>query len=81
MITPLGKRILIQAHETASNQKIILTNHRPTMFKVVCIGDEVSKVVCGDIVYLDKYSGMELEHESVKYTVIDESNIVAKVIQ
>lgn len=79
MILPLGKRVLIRADEVASSQKIILTNQRPTRFLVMHIGDDVTKVCPGDIVYLDKYAGSDLEYEGEKFMVVEESSIIAKV--
>ena len=81
MLLPIGKRLLIQPDEVASNQKIILTNKRPTRFKITAAGEEVTKVLPGDIVYLDKYAGMEIEYDGQKFMVIEEANILAKVGQ
>jgi co-chaperonin GroES (HSP10) len=78
MLTPVAKRIIIQPVEV-QHGKLLLTNQKPTQFKVVSVGDEVTKVQPGNIVYLEKHYGVEIEHESIKYFVIDESSILAKL--
>jgi co-chaperonin GroES (HSP10) len=79
MLTPVGKRILIQPVEV-KHATLVLTNQKPTQFTVIAIGDEVTKVKAGNIIYLEKHYGVEIEHESDKYFVIDESSILAKVV-
>jgi co-chaperonin GroES (HSP10) len=79
MLTPIGKRLIIQPCEITPNHKIIVTNQKPKSFKVIAIGDEVTKVKPDNIIYLDKYAGTEIEHEDDKFMVIDESSILAKV--
>ena len=78
MLTPVAKRILIKPVEQ-KHEKLILTNQKPSQFTVIAIGDEVTKVKPGNIVYLEKHYGVEIEHESEKYSVIDESSILAKL--
>jgi co-chaperonin GroES (HSP10) len=79
MLTPIAKRILIQPIEQ-KHEKIILSNQKPSQFKVVAIGEEVTKVKVGDTVYLEKHYGIEIQHESEKFQCIDESSILAKVV-
>jgi co-chaperonin GroES (HSP10) len=78
MLTPVAKRILIQPVEV-KHGTLLLTNQKPSQFKVIAIGDEVTKVKPDNIIYLEKHYGVEIEHESVKYFVIDESSILAKI--
>lgn len=78
MLSAVGKRILVQPLEI-QGQTIIITNQKPQRYKVIKIGDEVTKVSENDEVYLDKYAGCEIEHEKEKFIVIDEGNILAKV--
>jgi chaperonin GroES len=80
MLKPVGKRLLVKPAETLSDNKIIVANQKPTRFEVVAIGEEVTKVAVGNLVYLDKYAGVEIEYENARYTVIDETNILAKVL-
>lgn len=78
MLTPVAKRILIQPVEV-KHGTLVLTNQKPTQFKVIAIGDEVTKVKPGNTIYLEKHYGVEIEHEAIKYFVIDESSILAKL--
>lgn len=78
MLTPIRKRIIIQPVEE-KHGTLIVTNAKPKQFKVIAIGDEVTAVKPGNIIYLEKHYGVEIEHNSVKYSVIDESSILAKL--
>lgn len=78
MLTPIAKRILIKPVEV-THGKLIVTGQKPTQFTVIAVGDEVTKVKVGNIIYLEKHYGVEIEHESEKYSVIDESSILAKL--
>lgn len=78
MLQPIGKRILATPYEE-KHGTLILTNRKPTKFTVVAVGDDVTKVKVSDLIYLDKYSGIELDHDKDKYVVLDESQILAKV--
>lgn len=79
MLTPVAKRILIKPVEIKQNGLFIVPNQKPTQFKVIAIGDEVTKVAPEDIIYLEKHYGIDIEHEGEKYSVIDESSILAKI--
>lgn len=89
MLTPVAKRVLIQPIEVQNqgkilihnqNQgKILIPNQKPSQFKVIAVGDEVTKVSASDVIYLEKHYGVEIEHEGQKYSVIDEASILAKV--
>lgn len=78
MLIPLGKKIILKPVET-KNGVLILTNSKPTQFQVFAVGDEVTRVKSGDIIYLEKHYGAEIEHEKEKYLVIEESSILAKL--
>lgn len=78
MLTPVAKRIIIKPIEV-KHGTLLLTNQKPTQFNVISIGDEVTKVKPGNIVYLEKHYGVEIDHENEKYLVIDESSILAKI--
>jgi len=79
MLLPLGKRLLVQPIEVTKVGALLLSNSKPTQYTVCAVGDEVKKVMSGDVIYLEKMYGAEVEHEGVKYFVIDESSILAKV--
>lgn len=78
MLTPIGKRILIKPVEV-KHGTLLLTNAKPTQFTVIAIGDDVSKVKPGNIIYLEKHYGAEIEHEKEKFLVIEENSILAKL--
>ena len=78
MLKPCGKRILIQPVEV-KHGTLLLTNQKPTQYKVIAIGDEATKVKPSDIIYLEKHYGTEIEHEKEKFLVIDENSILAKL--
>ena len=79
-LAPISKRILIKPEEKKKTGTLLLVNDKPLSFIVLAIGDEVTKVNVNDVIYLDRYSGMEINHEGEKFLVIEENNILAKVI-
>jgi len=78
MLIPVAKRLLIKAVETKQGS-LLLTHQKPTQYNVIAIGDEVTKVKPGNVVYLEKHYGVEIEYQNEKYLVIDESSILAKL--
>ena len=78
MLTPIGKRIIVKPIEPKAGS-LILHNSKPTQFTVLSIGDEITKVKPGNIIYLEKHHGAEIEHNNEKFIVIDESSILAKL--
>ena len=78
MLTPVAKRVIIQPIEV-KHEKLILTHQKPSQFRVVSVGDEVTKVKPLDIIYLEKHYGVEIEYEEQKFLVIDEASILAKI--
>lgn len=78
MIVPVGKRVAVRALEE-KNGHLILSNAKPTKFSVVALGDEATKVKEGDVVFIEKHYGIEVEHDGVKTVIIDESTIIAKL--
>lgn len=79
MLMPVAKRVLIQPIHDDKNGVIIITNKKPIQYSVIAIGDEVTKVRPGNIIYLEKHYGVEIDHEGEKYLVIDEASILAKL--
>lgn len=43
--------------------------------KVISIGNEVKEIVINDIVVFNKYSGVEIEIDDQKYTVLKDSDV------
>jgi co-chaperonin GroES (HSP10) len=78
MLKPVGKRLLVKPVEVKYGT-LVVTSHKPTQFTVWMIGDEVTKVVVGNMVYIEKHYGVEIEYEKDKFIVVDESSILAKV--
>jgi len=78
MLTPIAKKILIKPLEQKTGS-LILTNQKPKQFKIIGIGDEVTKVKIDDTIYLEGHHGVEIEHENQKYFVIEENSILAKL--
>lgn len=78
MLTPVAKRVIIKPVEEKAGA-LLITNQKPKKFTVISIGDDVTNVKPGNIVFLEKYYGVEIEHDGDHFTVIDESSILAKV--
>ena len=78
MLIPVAKRVIIKPIEE-KHGTLIVNNLKPKKFTVVSIGDEVTKVAPGNVIFLEKHYGVEIEHENEKYLVIDEESILAKL--
>ena len=78
MLAPVAKRIIIKPLE-AKQGTLLITNQKPSQYNVISIGDEVTKVQPGDIIYLEKHYGVEIDHEGEKVLVIDESSVLARI--
>lgn len=80
MLIPVAKRLIIKPVEMQKVGSLILTHQKPVQFTVISIGDEVTKVKPGDVVYLEKHYGVEIEYQDDKFLVIDEASILAKLV-
>lgn len=81
MLQPLGKRILIKPIiPEKKNSVLILKDETPVTFEVISIGDEVKKVQPGDRVFVGSYSTSEIKFEGETSLLVQEENIIAKVI-
>jgi co-chaperonin GroES (HSP10) len=78
MLTPCGKRILVKPVEVKQGS-LILPGVKPTQYEVIAVSGDSSFVWTHSIVYLQKHSGVEIEHDGQKYLVVDEQDILAKV--
>lgn len=78
MLTPIAKRVIIQPVE-AQQGTILIANKKPSQYKVIAIGDEVTKVKPDDVIYLEKHYGVEIDYGGVQFLVIDEGSILAKL--
>jgi co-chaperonin GroES (HSP10) len=76
-LQPIGKRLIIQPVE--HKQGAVLTiNNKPTQFKVIAIGPDITHIYIDDIIYISKHQGTEIEHDGQKYFVIDQDSILAR---
>lgn len=82
MLQPLDKRIIVVpiVPEQKKSCILLMKDETPQAFSVIAIGDDVKKVNVGDIVLLAAYSTSEISYEGIKYTIVNESNIIAKVV-
>jgi co-chaperonin GroES (HSP10) len=78
MLTPLAKKIIVKPVEV-KHGTLLVTSQKPVQYQVIRVGDEVTKVKSGDIIYLEKHYGAEIEHEKEKFLVIEEASILAKL--
>ena len=91
-IKPLADRVVIkmvEAEETTASG-IILTGtakEKPQMAEVVAVGpggivdgkEVVMELKVGDKVITSKYAGTEVKFEGVEYTILKQSDVLAKV--
>ncbi len=82
MLQPLDKRIIIKPIIPEKKQSIILStkDETPQAFEVVSIGDDVTKVNVGDKILIAAFSTSEVIYEGIKYMIVNETNIIAKVV-
>lgn len=81
MLQPLGKRIFIETiPEDEKLSTVLLIAKEPTVFKVVAIGEDVTKVNIGDIILLGAYGMQKLEFKGVTYSMVFEENVIAKEV-
>ena len=91
-IKPLGDRVVIKMIEMEDTTKsgIILTaaaKEKPQMAEVIAVGPggivdgkEVTMFVeVGDKVIINKYAGTEVKLDKEEYTIVKQSDILAKV--
>ncbi len=91
-ITPLADRVVIKFLEAEETTKggIILTSsaqEKPQIAEVTAVGPggivdgkEIKmEVKVGDKVLISKYSGTEVKVDNEKYTIVRQSDILAKV--
>ena len=91
-IKPLGDRVVIKMVETEVTTKsgIVLpgsAKEKPQYAEVVAVGpggvvdgkEIVMEVKVGDKVLLSKYAGTEVKLDGVEYTILRQSEILAKL--
>lgn len=87
-IKPLADRVVIkmlEAEETTAGGIILSAKaqEKPQVAEVVAVGpgdkDVVMEVKVGDKVLISKYAGTEVKVEGEEYTILKQSDILAKV--
>lgn len=87
-IKPLGNRVVIKKLEAEEKTEggIILTSsakEQPQMAEVLAVGpgskDEPMEVAVGDKVVFSKYGGTDIKYGGEEYTIMSQSDILAKV--
>ncbi len=91
-IKPLADRVVIKMVETEETTKsgIILTGsakEKPQVAEVVAVGpggvvdgkEIVMELKIGDKVLMSKYAGTEVKLDGVEYTILRQSDILAKI--
>jgi len=83
-ILPLGKRILAQMIGTEETMRggIILPTAEKKQFdkaKVLAVGNDVTSMKVGDVIFINRFLVSELEQDSEKFLVIDEDKVLALV--
>jgi co-chaperonin GroES (HSP10) len=74
-IKPLGKNILIIPYkEELKTGTLIYTNQKEEFYKVIAIGEDVTKVKKGDIAIVNIYHGNVFRHS--EFTIIDEASVM-----
>ena len=87
-IKPLGSRVLIKKLEAEEKTQgwLILTNsakEKTQVAEVVAVGpetkDEDMELSEGDRIVFSKYAGTEIKYDGEEYTIMNQSDILAKV--
>lgn len=81
--TPIAKYILIDSveQEIETDSGLLLSADDASSFRykkgrVIKVGTDVSVISDGDEIYYDKISGHSMVIDKVKYTIIEERNVV-----
>lgn len=82
-LKPIGKYILVQTveQEIETDSGLLLSAEDASSFRykrgnVVKVGTDVTAISDGDEIYYDKVSGHSMVIDKVKYTIIEERNVV-----
>lgn len=81
MLQPLGKRILVSPIQPEKKESIIIVkDESPQTFKVIAVGDDVTKLKIDDVIFLAAFSTSSVKYNNESYQIVFEDNIIAKVI-
>ena len=80
-LQPLGKNVVVKAIENNANTSaIILTSkEKPQYYKVVAVGDEVTKLKPEDEVVITEYAGKTISVDGTDHIILKDEDIIAKV--
>lgn len=81
MLQPLDKRVVVKPIVPQKKESVIIVkDESPQSFQVVAIGDDVKKVNIGDKILIAAFSTSEVTYEGEKYILVNETNIIARVV-
>ncbi|MBE2197801.1 MAG: co-chaperone GroES [Anaerolinea sp.] len=87
VIEPLGTRVLIRPleQETTTKSGLILpetAKEKPQQGRIEAIGNSeemLTGLQVGDVTLFAKYSGNEIEVDGVKYIIMEEGDVLARI--
>ncbi len=87
IIEPLGTRVLIRPleQETTTKSGLILpetAKEKPQQGRIEAIGNSeemLTGLQVGDVTLFAKYSGNEIEVDGVKYIIMEEGDVLARI--
>ena len=80
MILPLGTRVLIKPFKEEKKSTILFIEEKPpTQYEIVAIGDDVTKLSVGDLVFIDPYSYSKVDYKDEQLLIVEESKVLAKL--
>ncbi len=89
-IEPLGSRVLIrplEGEQTFAGGQLVLPDtakEKPQRGVVEAIGDEeemITDLAVGDKVIFPKYTGTEIKMDGVDYLIMEDSDILARILE
>lgn len=81
MIQPLGKRVLIEPIDNEEKKTILIVKEEPKLlFKVIAVGDEVTKVKPDDKIILQYFNKITIPFLGIDHNLCDEADILGKVL-
>ncbi len=78
MIQPIAKRIAVEpVFKEKKSGLIFLKDDLPFAYKVIAVGDEVTKVALNDIIIIQYAT--DIKYEDISYKIVTEDNVIAKI--
>ena len=79
MIIPLGKCLLLKPEIQSKKICVFLFSEKTSLFEVLDIGEQVTKVQIGDKIYINTSQSTEINSIHGHFFLIEEKNILAKL--